>query len=953
MADSKSDSFNVKDLEIETPKYPSAESPLLIDKFLIVGFTESFLNEKIIKPLVNEINSKKNYEDFYNLQDNKNRYLPTNLSTIKGDVDVTHFSIEHIIEYAFPIPPKIFYYIENNNKQIKEPDDINFVFENTFNEVVNIGYTYGFYQKQLIELKKGVNLIIFIPKFFIIVSQYYYFYAYNQICKYIKEQFLNPNNEIPLEIQIYNIVNFLPCPFNNKIELKIFTKNGICNFKSLEEYLKFANKEKNYTIFLDKLGAFKNSEINMGKIFEILTPELIIQILFIILNSGKIAFFHEDLEILFYVMFFFFQVTSPITPKEFIFCKSPNVYYYSDEFSMIDSPLVGFPCDFEKIKEFNPIKGDALNSQSFLIYEDSIKRDKYIEKLTLYEIINLKNGNIKFFSLVDDCDNEECEGDKDQDEGENQPNYDKDEQMRVDINNHLLSLIKNPDNYLNNELNEIIFELYNSLMSLSSIIKEKKYFSYFIENDDIKKYSLQIQEVFLKFLVLFSNKYLKVKKILDEIKNERKNETPGGPDDNISNEAKRLSEIEQKIFSKFGLSLYGNNLEDFNKHKINIQSATRKSFDYLLLTCRINNMNKKLLNGRFIEFLDSIFMDKKKEEKEIITFFEFFKYYNEKMKKKIFNWANDDDIFDKKKIVKENETFYYYRYKTINLSNDLIFKYQLYLSELDENIKNKIFPKRVVMNDSLNSKIINNLIDEFLISQGIFNFQNLLQFCVLSVVVISIPELKLVSFSLPIYSLFSKMNMKIIKYVELILNISYRYFLNKEDAGSKEELNQYFNIYKKVIEDNNLGEIEELTLLKNKIEELLKQKKEGNLASKEIIKKFVETPEESLFKLTPEKLEINDYEDISKEGKINKKISITGDLLNGKEISQDFIYYPNTLFRKFDEMVYSFYKDMDIEKIRDDYYKLIINTMFYIRLTKEKFPTDILKFLFYCLIKEK
>jgi hypothetical protein len=314
----------------------------------------------------------------------------------------------------------------------------------------------------------------------------------------------------------------------------------------------------------------------------------------------------------------------------------------------------------------------------------------------------LKNGNIKFFSLVDDCDNEECEGDKDQDEGENQPNYDKDEQMRVDINNHLLSLIKNPDNYLNNELNEIIFELYNSLMSLSSIIKEKKYFSYFIENDDIKKYSLQIQEVFLKFLVLFSNKYLKVKKILNEIKNERKNETPGGPDDNISNEAKGISEIEQKIFSKFTTSLFGNNLEDFNKHKMKIQSATRKSFDNLLLTCRINNMNKKLLNGRFIEFLDSIFMDKKKEEKEIITFFEFFKYYNEKMKKKIFNWANDDDIFDKKKIVKENETFYYYRYKTINLSNDLIFKYQIYLSELDENIKNKIFPKRVVMNNELN-----------------------------------------------------------------------------------------------------------------------------------------------------------------------------------------------------------------------------------------------------------
>ena len=75
--------------------------------------------------------------------------------------------------------------------------------------------------------------------------------------------------------------------------------------------------------------------------------------------------------------------------------------------------------------------------------------------------------------------------------------------------------------------------------------------------------------------------------------------------------------------------------------------------------------------------------------------------------------------------------------------------------------------------------------------------------------------------------------------------------------------------------------------------------------------------------------------------------------MNNKEISEEFIYYPNTLFRKFDELVYDFYKDLDIEKIRNKYYKLIINTMFYVRLTKDSFPKDTLKFLFYCLIKEK
>ena len=119
-------------------------------------------------------------------------------------------------------------------------------------------------------------------------------------------------------------------------------------------------------------------------------------------------------------------------------------------------------------------------------------------------------------------------------------------------------------------------------------------------------------------------------------------------------------------------------------------------------------------------------------------------------------------------------------------------KYNLYLSEIDGNIKNKIFPKKVKMKNSLNSKIINNIVDEFLISKTIYNTQNLLQFCILSTVILSIPELKLVSFAEPIYNLFSKMNFQIVKYVELILNISYRYFLNKEDIGAKRRINSIY-----------------------------------------------------------------------------------------------------------------------------------------------------------------
>jgi hypothetical protein len=93
-------------------------------------------------------------------------------------------------------------------------------------------------------------------------------------------------------------------------------------------------------------------------------------------------------------MYFFFQITFPITPIELILCKSPNLYYYSTEFAVMN--VVGFPCNFEKIKQFNPIKKDILYPEKFLIYEDSIKRDKYSEKLNKFEIIDLKNENIKF-----------------------------------------------------------------------------------------------------------------------------------------------------------------------------------------------------------------------------------------------------------------------------------------------------------------------------------------------------------------------------------------------------------------------------------------------------------------------------------------------------------------------------------------------------------------------------
>ena len=54
---------SLEDLEVKIEKFPYAESPLLIDEFYIMGYTEPLKKEKIITPIMQEINSKKIHID--------------------------------------------------------------------------------------------------------------------------------------------------------------------------------------------------------------------------------------------------------------------------------------------------------------------------------------------------------------------------------------------------------------------------------------------------------------------------------------------------------------------------------------------------------------------------------------------------------------------------------------------------------------------------------------------------------------------------------------------------------------------------------------------------------------------------------------------------------------------------------------------------------------------------
>ena len=921
------------DLEIKIEKYPYAVSPLLIDEFYIFGYTDYLKYEKIIKPVSTDVNSKKNYKEFYYLREVKIRHLPSALSTVTSESNIKRIDIENLTDYAFPVPPKIYCYIENKDNQIREPGVTNFLFSNCNNETIINGYSYGFYEKKIIEISKDEgNMVFYFPKYFITISQYNYYYACYKICKYIHEQFLRDNIEIPLEIQIYNIINFTPCPVNSNLELSLFALNGALDCKNVEEYKNLINANKNNLINLEQLGAYRHSEINFGKIFEILSPELLIRILFVIINGGGVAFFHEDLETLSYILYFFYQITFPITPKENIYAFSPNTYFFGAEQINYEDNITGFPCFYEKIEDYHPHK-------NFLIYEkeqELIRKNEVeitavaITKLN-YTIVDLKNGKIKFIE-------------KAKKENSNEPVYEEDEQIKVDIDNFLISLFKNIDSIPDIELYEIIIELYKTLENLSNIIKQQKTFNFFIENEEIKKYSLYVQEAFLRFIILFYNRYYKA---YDKIKQSKKKKEGEGENDN-------LTDIEKKIYKVFNATFYNNiveNIKDYYKEtEPKFMKATKINFVNLMSIMMADNTNKIYFKGHLINFLNSIFYDKNNMKKKSATCFEFIKYYNEKMKKNIFNLVNDEEIFDKTMLKKDNEIVYYYKYNTINLSNDLLFKYNLYLSDLDEEIKSKIFPQKVNIMSTLSTKDVNDSIDRYLFNNNLINIKNVLQFCIMDIVILSLPELKLMTFAEPIYNLFQKMNLQIRKYVEMILNVSYRYFYNKNEIESKEELNEYFNIYKKAIEEKKLYTNDGIYLLKKKIDELLKTKKEGYyLPMKSIVSKISNTNEEVLYKLTPENLGNENYE--KKEGKIDQKMSLKGTLLNN-EVTSDCIYYPNTLYQKLNELVDKFYKTLDLGDDREEYYKLVMNVIFYVRMMKDKFPSNTVKFLFYCLVKD-
>ena len=275
-------------------KYPYlGYSENLIEYFGIIGYSEDFIPELISLQKSRQIKYSNSNNVPQPLTKNNIKYPPTVLSSLTSKNDYGIVDNELIITQLYPENPKIYIYEPNQQEPEKSNVIYSFCFDSTDGQE-KIFYTcfgYKFY-----ELYKNNNSEdkYYIPKAFCIISQYPFFNAFYNICNNIYDTLINKKNVVPIEILLYNIINYIPSPINNKLELYLFT-----------------NDKEDPKVELNQLSGYPNLDFDLYEIFNLLPLNLILQIYILTFLEQNLLFFSSNLELLNTIMFIMYMFNYP------------------------------------------------------------------------------------------------------------------------------------------------------------------------------------------------------------------------------------------------------------------------------------------------------------------------------------------------------------------------------------------------------------------------------------------------------------------------------------------------------------------------------------------------------------------------------------------------------------------------------------------------------------------
>ena len=245
----------------------------LMEFFIVIGYDETVLKQS---------------EPFLTNQ----KSLPiTILANVISDLAYEQFEPYSIIKRVYPDILKI---VKTN----KKPPNSDVIFSSCIDSVkgnkkiATSGYALRFYEKYI----DTNNDIYYVPKAFLIYSQYPYFNTYYQICQKLYEYInLESKSKIPIEVLIYCLINYIPSPLNSNI---IFKDLGL-------------------NIAIPKLTGYPYADFDIKNVINVVLLKDFIKIYILIYLEIPLLFFSSDLKILNLFMFVLYLLNYPLTDSSY------------------------------------------------------------------------------------------------------------------------------------------------------------------------------------------------------------------------------------------------------------------------------------------------------------------------------------------------------------------------------------------------------------------------------------------------------------------------------------------------------------------------------------------------------------------------------------------------------------------------------------------------------------
>ena len=788
--------LNIEEVNL-TKKFPFLGfSPSLIDYFLIIGYEIPTKNEiasdainkmiasasenKDLNPIKEE--SSKDKENIPHLQFQTD-LRPAILNSIGSDFTNAALDEELIIKYMFPNNPITLYYENLNEKgrseRRKEPPTQNIIlylkankiyeFDDAHNEkdeklkndiMFNV-YGFLFWEQYYIEGKDQKKFRIFFPKVFVFISQYCFFKYFSFLSQNIItriKQYLP--YEIPLEVQLYNIVNFTPSPINSYLCLKFVVNKDLISLK--KEYTKrddemprvnrkTENKEyknKNY-IFLNQLTGFPFLDINLSSMFLYYNLDMFIIIYIFAFLEIKCLFFSPDLDPLNNIMYIL------------------NIFQYP--FMELSDLGQIYSISKEEIQDNNKIANNFITGVNCSYITKSDNKEKYLQLPEIYKdyiIIDCKPTEINMFYR-----------------GDNMNKYDQSNEI-IQLYHYLKRFLNEEpvesENFLETKLNALIGNVQTNFIKYCTSL----------ENDNDKDIN-KTKEILFKNLNLneksndFKNDYNEMEEsnlsiqrtfysfnicVLEHFHDMMKLEENNSFDNKLTDSnIKAYYDINFRDEEDTSIKVdkYKFTYNEYDKIFFKYFRKTKKMHDYLELFVKKNkcqeiirqslliseeymNINKSFLfdnNTDYFSIISRFYQTSLKIRK--IYFNKFYVYYSEHLTKTIFDIAQDSKVLRLKSDMKSDlkKCNYLYIAKENILDNNILQRYSYILNNLGPQFINQYFPHQEFKNngnklEDIGQNLFIDFLESYLIENKIYRHEQVVSFIILIIYIISLKRNK-------------------------------------------------------------------------------------------------------------------------------------------------------------------------------------------------------------------